>query len=643
MMVKSLNRLLAGTFLVLAALPALSAPTKEELSSLPHRDAVVLSSTYVEIGVASTGNVTMGTLIGDPNNPNDDNKRLLYGHPNSTTGYTTLRVDGADFANNSGLTLVDGPTTAGDVNTTVWENAGVRLTQRLRIVTGTTTGRADTMAIEDTYENIDSAAHDVGLRIFLDTQLGSNDGSPFQIPGIGGVTTETELFGAAIPQSFQVFDDLANPEIIALGTLSGGSATPPDRAIWGSWPSMVGNIYDYTIDPTRSLTGDSAIAYYWNPITLQPGQTRTIITYYGLGSVTTSTGPLVLGLTAPSQLDIIGGTYSPNPFTVSGFIDNSISGTPDAQDVMAELILPAGLELVAGQTNPQNLGTLGFGQNTSVNWQVRATGSPTGNLTMTLRVTTSNLTPGIQTVTRDILIPVLGAGNPVITEIRDAGNGNLFLRWNFTGPEPVLIYGVALFDWATGTEHYLDLGGQAGDPWLVTGNTEATIPVPGGGYYTAFVAAVVEETASDEVDAQSATQTRVDISQPAQALIIFQPGTPVDAPPNPAAASNGPGSLTASWDLQRALALVAVVVFDFQTNDFMRDPSYIDEVFRTVEIWPGAQPFGAHPMSVDYNGLGPGLYGIKIYHLGWDGSVTDSSAAAQSAGNPDGYFRVQVN
>lgn len=607
--------------------------------------SIELSSPYVEVDVGSNGNFTMGTLQGDPANPNDDNANLLYGHPGIYTGAVTLRVDGVDYWNypsNSIGTLISGPTTSGGVNTTVWEAAGIRFTQRLSLVTGTATGRVDTLCIENIATNIDSVPHDVGIREFLDTQLGSNDAAPFQVPGLGAVTAETELIGAAIPQNYQVFDDLANPQVIAAGTLSGGNATPPDRVVWALWSRLNDTPWDFTVDSSR-VFGDTGVAIYWNPQTLQPGQSRSVITYYGLSSVQVSVGPLVLGLTAPAQLDVIGGTYSPNPFTVTGFIENSLAGTPTAQGVVAELILPAGLELEPGQTNPQNIGDLNFDQSAQGNWLVRATGTPTGTLTMTMRVTTTNLTPSQQDVSRDILVPPLSAGPLAITAMTDNGNGGIDLSWIYTGQGTPVLYGVALFDWETGMEHYLDLGGP-GDPWLPAVQNQATIPVNAGGYYTAFVAAVVEmANGVVESAAGQPPQQEVLLSDPVQELVIFQPGTPVTDPPNPAVSTPASGEILASWGLQRALALVAVVVFDYQAGDFLRDGSWIHEVYRPVEIWPGPQPFGAHPTSVSYTGLAPGEYAVRIYHLGWDGSVADSSAAAQSAGFPDGWFHVMVH
>ena len=68
-------------------------------------------------------------------------------------------------------------------------------TQSLSIVENEYTGKPDTIAITYTMTNNDNIAHNVGIRIMLDTMLGNNDGAPFRVPGYGNVTKELELTG----------------------------------------------------------------------------------------------------------------------------------------------------------------------------------------------------------------------------------------------------------------------------------------------------------------------------------------------------------------------------------------------------------------------------------------------------------------
>ena len=143
--------------------------------------------------------------------------------------------------------------------------------------------------------------HSVGLRIMIDTMLNGNDAAPFRIPGLGDVTNETLLTGAAVPSYWQAFNSLANAAIASQGTLRGADATTPDRFGVFNWSSIDSQLWDYT-PPLNNPTGDSAVAMWWDPVNLAPGGALTLVTYYGLGSQTVVTGgSLAVGITAPAS------------------------------------------------------------------------------------------------------------------------------------------------------------------------------------------------------------------------------------------------------------------------------------------------------------------------------------------------------
>lgn len=74
-----------------------------------------------------------------------------------------------------------------------------------------------------TVTNNDSINHNIGVRIMIDTMLNNNDGPPFRIPGIETpITTEIEFFPPNIPQYWQAFYSLSDPDIMSQGTLIGG-------------------------------------------------------------------------------------------------------------------------------------------------------------------------------------------------------------------------------------------------------------------------------------------------------------------------------------------------------------------------------------------------------------------------------------
>jgi len=162
---------------------------------------------------------------------------------------------------------------------------GVHVTQILQIINNATTGHKDTVQISYSAKNMTASAKSIGIRIMLDTMLGQNDGAPFKVPSLGTVTYERELSGNAIPQFWQAFDDLTTPSVFAVGTLYKTGDIKPDKIQFVDWQGIYYSLssWDYTIDPSQLLTGDSAVAVYWNPKTVAAGETITVNTYYGVG------------------------------------------------------------------------------------------------------------------------------------------------------------------------------------------------------------------------------------------------------------------------------------------------------------------------------------------------------------------------
>ncbi len=144
----------------------------------------------------------------------------------------------------------------------------------------------------------------------------------------GSITNETDFVADAVPGFFDVFFSLDVPGISARGTLQGGGATTPDRFIIAGWPNLHSTTFDYTVDPTEPVTDDSAVAIFWNPTTLGPGESRVLTTFYGVSS---ALGGGSLVVVAPQVLNTVPGNtagsvlWSPNPFPVDIFFSNSSS------------------------------------------------------------------------------------------------------------------------------------------------------------------------------------------------------------------------------------------------------------------------------------------------------------------------------
>jgi len=378
----------------------------------------------LSVDVGSDGRYSVGAFP-DPStgDPTTGSFKLLFGWPDTGTTYSTLRIDGADAILGQEAAVTAGPTDSGDTDTTTFADGTVTTTQTLSLVTNPQTGQADAVRIAYKVSNGDAVSHDIGVRAMLDTDVDDNDGAPYRVPGIGAVTTEQDLSGSAVPDTFQVFQDLSDTSHLASATLRGADATPPDRLVVAAWPSIYGTPWDYTTTAGQPITGDSAYATYWNPQALAPGSSRTYVTYYGLANVTVDlTPPIALGLTGPASLAVAGTNYSPNPFSVVATVSDD--GTAPVDGATITLHLPAGLHTSDPAT--VSLGTLNPGDPEQlVTWHVTADPQATAT-TLTYSVTASGSNTGSKTLSRQIALPALASAGGRYVALGDsysAGEG----------------------------------------------------------------------------------------------------------------------------------------------------------------------------------------------------------------------------
>jgi len=381
---------LAATTLALAATPAGAAG--------PHNQ-------FLAVQVGYDGQFNIGAYPAADGSQTTGSWDLSYRWGNSPwSSFSTVRVDGSAYRCDTSLTVVKVPTDVDATsNVTQWKTTtGILVTQRLSLVTNSATGRQDVAQIEYTVKNTGTAAHSVGLRLMIDTEINYNDHALFRVPGVGALTTQQEFTGAAVPRGIYVFDTPSDTTHIAF--VADGFAGPaPNRIVFGRWPSISSSTWDYVVDPTL-IIGDSAYVMYWDPTTLGAGQSRTYISSYGLGASSFDLRPpLALGVYGPSQLGVVNGAYSPNPFDVSAWVSDV--GTVPASNVQAKIVLPAGLELVSGSPT-QTLGALAVNQEKQASWSVRAL--PNGSAsTLSYEVTVWGDNTDPKTVTRTLAVPAV--------------------------------------------------------------------------------------------------------------------------------------------------------------------------------------------------------------------------------------------
>ncbi len=369
----------------------------------------------VNPGPKEAGRFSISTTGGDPSRPESARKPLIFGGTTPWTSYTTLTIDGTSY-------VFGGPTSRragkaaryGDligtpqVTSTSITHTGrlgdVEVVQELALVRGPSTRMLDTVRITYRLKNVGTTTRRVGLRVMLDTMLGSNDGAPVRA-GTEAITAACALTGKAVPDYWQAFDSVANPTVISQGSLRGEGLTPPDKLLFADWGSFADEPWEPTLAPGQGFIRkgetdpDTATALLWNPEPLAPGATRVLSTAYGIGGVTLRPGQLALGLTAPAEAQFL--HERTQPFTVAGYLENA--GGFDARDVTLTLTVPEGLELIAGQPE-LHFAALPKGQTVQGSWTLRPNGAASGTLPLVLAGRSANVEAN--QITREIQVDV---------------------------------------------------------------------------------------------------------------------------------------------------------------------------------------------------------------------------------------------
>jgi hypothetical protein len=412
-------RLTIGIFAVLSLLGcALTASAQNPSKDQP---GLAIENEYVRAvvnrGPNELGRLSIRTTEGDPNILDSKRKDLIYGGDLPWTSYTTVLMDGKAYAFGGPTTRrsangvpVGTVTAAPQVNngklSTTCRFGDVEVTQELSLGRGLVTRYSDTLAVSYRINNLGDRAHSVGLRVMLDTKCGENDGAPIRTTKTDDALTAPKwMLGKDVPDFWQAFNDLAKPSAISMGTLRGGHATPPDRVLFCDWGTLADNPWEVRELPTDFTRAgedetDTASALYWNAVTMEPGQERAYLTYYGLGSMTVTPG---IGLTAPAAAAY---DYErTETFAVLGYVQNT-ERENTARNVNVNLILPDGLELAGGSKQRRLVKEMKPGDTVQQGWAVRANGKAGGKLTIVIEAQGDNLPPVKLSREIDVAVPV---------------------------------------------------------------------------------------------------------------------------------------------------------------------------------------------------------------------------------------------
>lgn len=338
-----------------------SLETNSEKSMLKSvlKNSTIIANDYIEFNTNQYGLYTIGTTGGNPNSTTDDNKKMLYGHPGGSTSKTTINVGGKINQFTSSNVTYDA-TNSKSISTATYD--GIDVIQEISIIENSATGRDDVVQIKYSVKNSTDSTKQVGLRIMMDTMLGSNDAAPFRVNG-SDVTTETEYTGSNIPQIWQAFDSVANPGVVAKGTFYKSGDLKPDKVQFTNWGNVTNTIWNYVIQPGSS-NGDSAVSITWNTDALTSGETREYVTYYGLSELEQNiVPPIALSVYADNSLEYKNGQYGNANLSI--YLDN-ISDV-NVNNVVLSISTPTYLEKVTGSNSPVTYSMMSSGSHKALN------------------------------------------------------------------------------------------------------------------------------------------------------------------------------------------------------------------------------------------------------------------------------------
>ncbi|MGC9316618.1 MAG: FlgD immunoglobulin-like domain containing protein [Armatimonadota bacterium] len=326
----------------------------------------------------------------------------------------------------------------------------------------------DGVMLDHIVYNDDSVAHNIGLRVMVDTLFGATarDGSSIVLDDGTVITNEVRIPDpddptVAMPGRWVAHDDPSDPLVSVSGTLVGAEVTDagiasqsggePDEIAFGQLRNIGNtNQFDFQPNPRAALVDeDWAYAVKWEERTLQPGQSRRYVTYYGLGAAAVDYDPpYALAAYAPSQLQVQQGDDPATPetedyyltdpdgnsvFDVVAMLDNF--GSSPLTNASVRISLPEGLELYP-ETQPRTIALGVVTRNQSplpmAQWTVRATATRPG--TAEISVTG----PLGKVVRRQINIPAI----PVIpARVSATGLEMLSVPYEFTNSDASNVLG----------------------------------------------------------------------------------------------------------------------------------------------------------------------------------------------------------
>jgi hypothetical protein len=206
------------------------------------------------------------------------------------TDVVVIRIDGKDhaFGFEGGVFKTKSvPLEKDRVGAAVtWAVEKIHVTQVVETVKSKT-GQWDTCVVSYVVTNKDNRAHSVGVRVILDTHLGTTSKQHFHaLDAKEIVSTKADWKGPEVPATLLTMQkaDLNDSGLTATFTLRGlGPIEACDRLVLTQFPERdIAFGWDL---PVKDMGNDAVVGMYWSPRELKAGATRTVGYGYGGGVV----------------------------------------------------------------------------------------------------------------------------------------------------------------------------------------------------------------------------------------------------------------------------------------------------------------------------------------------------------------------
>lgn len=281
--------------------------TKNSQLMVASDTSLTLSNDILQTIATNTGDLAINTTGGDPQNPNDDNRKMIYGNSNAEAikvGNDIKYICSGDTSSSDSLWQNTKKINDSIVSTYTFDNVAIQ--RNITLDKSPVSSVNDSVKFQYSITNNSSVAQNISFQLMLDTFVGSNDNAPFDIPGVGKVDSSKKLTGSQIPNYWFAYDSLTNPSAVTKGLFPADSK--PNVVDFSQWRNGYGNDPSWDHVVSGSKISDSCVDMYWNDNVLKPKETKVITYYYTVAALSSQKNDNVL----LSLLNSQNVTVSPN-------------------------------------------------------------------------------------------------------------------------------------------------------------------------------------------------------------------------------------------------------------------------------------------------------------------------------------------